>query len=121
VGLDWGVAEVEEAGEVGVGVDVEKEPAEPEFSLTGLDTMLHKLQNACSVIVNWEYAYWLLMSRWSVRRKRRAGSETGRAGSRRMADPLNMHRTVSIVVWNAFEYATEKIFVEGEEEEKTPR
>jgi hypothetical protein len=56
-----------------------------------------------------------------VRRKRRAGSETGRAGSRRMADSLNMHRTVSIVVWNAFEYATEKIFVEGEEEEKTPR
>lgn len=38
-----------------------------------------------------------------------------------MADSLNMHRTVSIVVWNAFEYATEKIFVEREEDEKIPR
>jgi hypothetical protein len=56
-----------------------------------------------------------------VRTKRRAGSETGGAGSRRMTDSLNMNRMVSIVVWNAFEYATEKIFVEGEEEEKTPR
>jgi hypothetical protein len=43
-----------------------------------------------------------------VRRKRRGGSETGRAGSRKMADSLNMYRTVSIVVWNAFEYVTGK-------------
>jgi len=56
-----------------------------------------------------------------VRRKRRGGLETGIAGSRKMADSLNMHRTVSIVVWNAFEYATKKIFVEREEEEKTLR
>ena len=38
-----------------------------------------------------------------------------------MADSMNMHRRVLIVVWNAFEYATEKIFVEREEEEKIPR
>jgi hypothetical protein len=35
-----------------------------------------------------------------------------------MAESLNMHRTISIDVWNAFEYPTETIFVELKEEEK---